>query len=135
VLLAMAALLGGTASLAGYAPGVEYALNCQGCHRADGAGTPGLVPALAGSVGRFLAVPGGREYLVQVPGVAQAPLDDATLAAVLNWMLDRFDPTHVPVEFVPYRAPEVGRLRVQPLVDVEGVRRHLVVEIERGARR
>jgi hypothetical protein len=54
-------------------------LNCQGCHRADGTGTPGSVPALADSVARFLAVPAGREYLVQVPGVAQAPLDDAAL--------------------------------------------------------
>ncbi len=53
---------------AAYGPGVEYALNCQGCHRADGAGTPGSVPSLADSVARFLTVPGGREYLVQVPG-------------------------------------------------------------------
>ena len=57
-------------------PPLDYMLNCQGCHRADGAGTPGTVPALAGSVGRFLAVRGGREFLVQVPGVAQSILDD-----------------------------------------------------------
>jgi len=57
-------------------PALDYAVTCQGCHRADGAGTPGTVPALAGSVGKFLRVPGGREFLVRVPGVAQAPLDD-----------------------------------------------------------
>ena len=42
---------------------LDYALNCQGCHRPDGTGTPGTVPALAGSVAKFLKVPGGREYL------------------------------------------------------------------------
>ena len=114
-----------------YGPGVEYALNCQGCHRADGAGTPGSVPPLADAVARFLAVPGGREYLVQVPGVAQAPLDDATLAGVVNWMLERFDKAHIPAGFVPYTADEIGRLRTKPLTDVEGVRSRLLAEIAR----
>ncbi len=113
-----------------YAPSVEYALNCQGCHRADGAGTPGSVPPLAGSVARFLAVPGGREYLVQVPGVAQAPLDDATLAAVVDWMLHRFDPDHIPAAFTPYTADEIARLRTKPLVDVEGTRRRLLQTLD-----
>ena len=121
-------------SAGAYAPSVEYALNCQGCHRADGAGTPGSVPPLAGSVARFLSVPGGRAYLVQVPGVAQAPLDDAALAAVVNWMLHRFDDAHVPADFVPYAADEIGRLRTTPLTDVEGARRRLLDEIERRAK-
>lgn len=107
-------------------PAVDYALNCQGCHRADGAGTPGTVPPLAGSVARFLAVPGGREYLGQVPGVATAPLDDTALAAVLNWMLERFDKEHLPKDFTPYGAAEIGRLRRSPLTDVERVRGELL---------
>jgi hypothetical protein len=111
-------------------PALDYALNCQGCHRADGAGTPGTVPALAGSVAKFLKVPGGREYLSRVPGAAQAPLDDAALAAVLNWMLDRFDPADVPADFRPYAADEVGRLRADPLTDVT-TRRALVEKIDR----
>jgi mono/diheme cytochrome c family protein len=126
----VAALAVATSSRA-YTPNVEYALNCQGCHRADGAGTPDSVPPLTNSVARFLAVPGGREYLVQVPGVAQAPLDDATLAAVVNWMLERFDKAHVPPDFTPYGAAEIGRLRTSPLTDVEGVRRRLLEAIER----
>ena len=116
-----------------YAPSVEYALNCQGCHRADGVGTPGSVPPLAGSVARFLGVPGGREYLVQVPGVAQAPLDDAALAAVVNWMLERFDKAHLPADFVPYSGAEIGRLRGSPLTDVEGTRARLLRAIEGAA--
>ena len=132
--LAIACVLVGAAGASAYGPGVEYALNCQGCHRADGAGTPGSIPPLAGSVARFLAVPGGREYLVQVPGVAQAPLDDAALARVVNWMLDRFDAAHVPSGFVPYAAEEVGRLRAKPLTDVEGVRTRLLGELAQQER-
>ena len=113
-------------------PALDYAVTCQGCHRADGAGTPGTVPALAGSVGKFLRVPGGREFLVRVPGVAQAPLDDTALAAVLNWMLDRFGRDDVPKGVVPYAAAEVGRLRRRPLTDVEGARRQLLEAIERA---
>ena len=107
-------------------PELAYTLECAGCHRADGGGTPGSVPQLRDSVARFLAVPGGREYLSRVPGVAQAPLDDAELAAVLNWIVERFDRAHVPAGFVPYTAEEVGKLRRQPLVDVEAARTRLV---------
>jgi mono/diheme cytochrome c family protein len=128
LLVAVLALAGAAQA---YGPSVEYALHCQGCHRADGAGTPGSIPPLTGTVARFLAVPGGRDYLVQVPGVAQAPLDDATLAAVLNWMLDRFDKAHIPPGFEPYGAAEIGRLRTSPLTDVEGVRRRLLADVER----
>jgi hypothetical protein len=82
-------------------------------------------------VARFLTVPGGREYVVRVPGVAQASLDDGALAAVLNWMLDHFDRAHVPAGFVPYAAEEVGRLRKQPLLNVEVERKRLVESWER----
>lgn len=131
----LVALVLGAGAARAYGPSVEYALNCQGCHRADGAGTGESVPPLAGSVARFLAVPGGREYLVQVPGVAQAPLDDATLAGVLNWMLERFDRAHVPPGFTPYAAEEIGRLRRKPLTDVAGIRTRLLADVERTERR
>jgi mono/diheme cytochrome c family protein len=128
--LAAASLLLCAAAAGAYTPEVEFALNCQGCHRADGTGTPGSVPALADSVARFLAVPGGREYLVQVPGVAQAPLDDTTLAAVVNWMLTRFDAQHVPKDFQPYSADEIAHLRKSPLVDVEKIRASLLKSVD-----
>ena len=123
-------LLAASPVLAG-SPAVDYALNCQGCHLDDGAGTPGSVPPLAGSVGRFLTVPGGREFLVQVPGVATSPLDDAALAAVLNWMLERFGPPHLPAKYAPYTAAEVGALRQKPLTNVDRVRADLVGATER----
>jgi hypothetical protein len=119
-------VLGVLPARAASGPALDYTLECEGCHRADGSGTPGSVPALRDSVARFLALPGGREYVARVPGVAQAPLDDAALAAVLNWMFDRFDRAHVPADFAPYTAEEVGRLRAQPLLDAEAARKRLL---------
>ena len=58
---------------------VDYMLNCQGCHLPDG-DSAGDVPRMKDFVGNFLKVPGGREFLVQVPGSANAALDDARLA-------------------------------------------------------
>jgi mono/diheme cytochrome c family protein len=93
----------------------HWTLNCQGCHRQDGSGSPGTAPGLAGTVARFLAVPGGREYLGRVPGVATSPLSDADLAEVMNWMLWRFDREHIPATFQPFTAAEIGALRQRPL--------------------
>jgi hypothetical protein len=128
----MACLAATTSALPGRAaertPAVDYALHCQGCHLADGSATPGRVPALSGSLARFIQIPGGRAYLVRVPGVAQAPLDDGALAALLNWILVRFPSGGVAPDFLPYRAEEVGRLRRLPLLDVEAERRRLLGE-------
>jgi hypothetical protein len=74
---------------------------------------------------RLLAVPGGRDYLVQVPGVAQAPLDDRALSALLNWMLATLSPRTLPPDFVPYQPAEVARLRTRPLLDPTTTRRTL----------
>lgn len=101
-----------------WGPETNYAIHCQGCHLADGAETPGKVPGLAGQVALFLRTPDGRAYLGRVPGVANAPLPDAELAALLNWTLRRFDAGHVPADFVPYDAEEIGALRSTPLVEV-----------------
>jgi hypothetical protein len=128
----VAASLALAAQVQGASPAVDYAVHCQGCHLDDGRETPGRVPALAGSLGRFSRVPGGRAYLVRVPGVAQSPLDDAALAALLNWLLPRFDPGGLAPDFSPYSAEEVGRLRRLPLSDVESERRRLLQERPRG---
>ena len=130
VALVLAATLAASAGAAASGPELDYTLECAGCHRADGSGTPGSVPALRDSVARILAAPGGREYLARVPGVAQAPLDDAALAAVLNWVLEHFDGAHVPAGFAPYTPEEVARLRTQPLVDVEATRKRIVERAE-----
>ncbi len=109
-----------------WSPATNYRLHCEGCHLADGSATPGKVPALAGSVARFSHSAEGREYLVRVPGVANATLDDADLAALLDWTLRRFDLAHLAPGFAPYTAEEVARWRRQPLVDVTAARRRLL---------
>jgi hypothetical protein len=93
----------------------HWTLNCQGCHRQDGTGSEGTAPSLAGTVARFLGVPGGREYLGRVPGVATSPLSNDDLAEVMNWMLWRFDKEHLPRNFQPFTAQEIGQLRSSPL--------------------
>lgn len=101
-----------------FGPETHYVIHCQGCHLADGAETPGKVPGLAGQVAVFLRTPDGRAYLGRVPGVANAALSDAELAALLDWTLRRFDAAHVPPDFTPYTAEEIGALRRDPLVEV-----------------
>jgi hypothetical protein len=93
----------------------NWTLNCQGCHRLDGTGSATTSPSLAGTVAKFLWVPGGRDYLGRVPGVATSPLSNADLAELMNWMLWRFDRKNLPVSFEPYTAAEIGQLRTRPL--------------------
>lgn len=98
-------------------PKIAYWLHCAGCHLLDGTGAPPEVPSLIDEPGRIAGLPGGREYLVRIPGVAQAGLDDARLAEVLNYMLEAFSSSTMPAEFGPYTAAEVARHRGRVLVD------------------
>ncbi len=104
-------------------------LQCQGCHLADGSGKPGSVPAFADQVGRYLLVPGGREYLVRVPGASNAPITDAELAALLNWIVRRFGPSAVAAGFRAFDAREVARVRRPPLVAPEAERERLLAAL------
>ncbi len=130
--LSLASLAAPAGSAHAESPRVLYMLHCQGCHLADGSGSPGAVPALNGQVARFLAVPGGREFLVRVPGSASAPMSDADLAAVLNWIVARFGPVAEAEAARPYAEDEVARLRREPLLDVAATRRALVEAIGRN---
>jgi hypothetical protein len=107
----------------------DYMLQCQGCHMADGRGSAGGVPDFRGKLGLFLSVPGGREYLIRVPGSAQSPLSNHRLARVLNWMVREFGPSEVSSEFAEFTSNEVGRNR-KPLADVEPVRKVLMDRID-----
>ena len=111
---------------------VNYMLNCQGCHGADGAGTEdGVVPEMKNFVGHFLSTQAGREFLVRVPGSANAALSNDELAEVLNWMLYKISAEQIPSDFQPFEASEVGSLRSQPLADVDRIRARLIEEFER----
>lgn len=107
-------------------PALDYVLHCQGCHQAGGIGLTGAVPALKDSVAAIAALPGGREYLGRVPGVAQSQLDDRAVAALLNWMVVYFDAAHVPPDFRPFTPEELAPLRRQPLVQASAARAALL---------
>jgi len=108
----------------------NYILNCQGCHLPDGSGSEGNVPKMNDFVGYFLHVPGGREFIVQVPGAAGAPISDQELADVMNWMLLNFSKNELPDQFVPYDAEEIAILRKEPLIDMHHRREELIARIK-----
>lgn len=140
VLLSSALALANVAAKADDLPGVadadrarsNYMLNCEGCHGHDGMGNAAAqVPRMKGFVGNFLRVPGGREFVVQVPGSANAALDDAELAELLNWLLPTISAAELPSTYEPYSAREVSRLRKTPEIDVVGRRTRLLRAMQR----
>ena len=96
----------------------DYLLNCAGCHGFHGVSNPKLVPNLEDLVGFYLRDPQGRAYLSRLPNVAFSTLDDAKLAAVLNYVVFEIGGTSAPPGARPYSAAEVGRWRKQPLTEV-----------------
>jgi hypothetical protein len=130
VAAAVIASLVARTALAGGSPAELYTLNCWGCHKPHAEGIPGTVPRLRNSMGDFLHVPGGRAYLVQVPGVAASSLSNAEVAAVLNWLLITFNKAELPSEFKPYTAEEVARLRAHQLIRVTETRDALIKRLK-----
>jgi hypothetical protein len=128
VLLALGLVCACAGAARAWSPAVNYALNCQGCHLADGSATPGLVPPLRGTIGRLVGVPVGRAYVIRLPNVASTTLSDAETAALLNWVVARFAEDDLS-DFAPFSAAEVARERGAPLVDVEGERRVVLAAI------
>lgn len=106
-----------------------FILHCAGCHGQDGLGSGPTgksgVPDLH-LMGALLRVPGGREFLIQVPGVMGSGLDDAQVAAVSNWMLERFVPLAQRTNTAPYTPADVRQARLRPLTDVMRTRQALL---------
>jgi mono/diheme cytochrome c family protein len=117
----------------------SFQTNCVVCHGASGAGLPGLAPPLLSYPGRYAASAEGRRQLAmtvlygmigeiavedkhfnfQMPDFAR--LDDATLAATLNFVL--FDLDHVSAEIKPISPGEIAAERAHP-VDGAAVHEH-----------
>jgi cytochrome c len=112
-----------------YSPALNYSLHCEGCHKSDGSGQPGLIPDFRGSVSRFLATSEGRSYLARVPGTAQSLLPDEQRAEVLNWIIRTFDPDHMPSNFTPYTESELAQWRYDALSQPSVVRTRLVSQL------
>jgi len=110
----------------------DYVLQCAGCHRVDGRGsTPHGIPDFRNSVGAFVHLPEGREYLVRVPGAAYSQLSNAELASVLNWVLHTFSAAQLPANFQPYTEAEVAMARPRRYPDVVPVRHGLALELSK----
>ena len=109
----------------------RYLLHCRGCHLANGTGVPPDVPTLVDEIGRLVATPVGREYVVRVPGVSQSALSDEGLASVLNWILETFNADTLPADFRPYSIGEIAEARKKVLADPLTYRRTLRLD---GAR-
>jgi hypothetical protein len=106
-------------------PRADYLLHCGGCHLPDASGVPPSVPSLSNTLGRIVASPEGRDYIVRVPGASQTPLSDEQLAAVMTWVLLTFNKETLPDDFVPLSAREVGKSRSQVLADPQKMRETL----------
>jgi mono/diheme cytochrome c family protein len=126
----IATLAVASAALAGGSPAELYTLNCWGCHKPRAEGIPGTVPRLADSMANFLRVPGGREYLVEVPGVAASALSNAEIAEVLNWLLITFNKAEMPAEFKPYTSAEIAKYRPHQLIRITETRDDLVKRLK-----
>jgi mono/diheme cytochrome c family protein len=142
--LMCAALLASAGLHAADAPGYpqgasSFQANCSVCHGPAGAGVPSLAPPLVANPAHYAANPEGRRQLAmtvlyglfgdivvdgkhydfKMPDFAR--LDDATLAATLNFVV--FDLGHAPSDVKPLSAEEIAAERAHP-VDGAAVREH-----------
>jgi hypothetical protein len=110
-----------------------YLLQCSGCHGVDGAGDPRVdVPPFPGFIGAFLLDPDGRSYVTNVGGVMSAGLNDHDTARVLNWVLETFAGTSMPVGgFKKFDAAEVRKLRDERPADAVALRRQIAGRLMR----
>jgi mono/diheme cytochrome c family protein len=117
----------------------SFQASCAVCHGPAGAGLPALAPPLLSYPARYAASAEGRRqlamtvlygmygdievegkhYAFRMPEFAQ--LDDATLAALLNFVV--FDLAHAPASVAPLTPAEVAAERAHPL-DGAAVREH-----------
>ena len=110
-----------------------YTLNCSGCHGAGGLGVPEAGIPNLNEAGRYVRTTLGREYLIEVPGLSQSRLDDATAARLLNWVLRKFSAERLPPDFKPYSAAEVTRFRADKVSDPKARRDAILAELrDRG---
>ena len=109
-----------------------YTLNCSGCHGAEGRGVPDAGIPNLNEAGGYVRTPLGREYLIEVPGLSQSRLDDATAARLLNWVLRKFSAERLPADFTPYTTAEVTRYRADKVSDPKARRDAILAELRRG---
>jgi mono/diheme cytochrome c family protein len=117
----------------------SFQANCSVCHGPAGAGVPSLAPPLTSNPAHYAAsaegrrqlamtvlnglfgdiVVDGKHYDFKMPDFAR--LDDATLAATLNFVV--FDLSHAAADVKALTAEEIAAERAHPL-DGAAVREH-----------
>lgn len=106
----------------------NYQMLCQGCHTPDGTGGKDT-PKMKDHIGYFLSTQEGREYIVRVPGSANAAIDSTQLAEVLNWIIIEMGGPSIPEKMQAYTATEVAELRKNPLFEVTEYRKQLLAQL------
>jgi mono/diheme cytochrome c family protein len=110
-----------------------YTSSCSGCHQADGTGSPGFAPPLAGHAALLASLEGGRRLLVDVivhglsgpitvngvdydAAMPARPLTDPEVAAVIGYILSAWgNDALLPQGFVPVTAAEAAASRAEQL--------------------
>lgn len=106
----------------------NYKMFCRGCHGPSGEGEK-AVPHMNGFVGHFVKFEAGRNYLIQVPGSANAALNNEQLTETLNWIVLNISGDSLPKDFKPYTVEEVAKLREDPLFEAFEFRKNLLNEM------
>lgn len=130
VLLVMAYLAFAADARADQSLQTLYTLNCSGCHGVRGVGVPEAGIPNLNEAGRYVGTRLGREYLIEVPGLSQSRLDDATAARLLNWVLRQFSAASLPRDFEPYTTAEVTGFRANKVSDPKARREAILAELQ-----
>jgi len=113
---------------------------CVVCHQADGAGVPGVYPPIANTVGGYVRIKEGREFLIHLmlygmtgqidshgviyvglmPPIGDA--SDAEISVILNYVLETLNKQQLPRGFKPIAATEVKTARKIALSPVDMVK-------------
>lgn len=112
----------------------DYMIHCQGCHQADGSGTPGATPDLRTYGAALLRTIEGRQYFVRVPGSRNAPISDLQLARVLNHIIDDIlaDPSGQAESLQHFDEAEVASYRPVAIDNVDLLRETLLQQVATG---
>ena len=117
-------LLASQASAAELSADKNYILRCLGCHGQDGAGVPKQgIPAFPGLLDPLYSNDWGRTYLTHVPGVTASSLSAPEIAAVLNYVAQRW--ANVPQRLQLFTAEEVRLRQKIEVKDIVALRRYL----------
>jgi len=108
-----------------------YVAGCGGCHGIQGISKNELIPSLRDRAGYWLCTAEGRKYMVKLPNVALAPLSDAELADLMNFVAFDLGGVSAPKAAARYTASEITQLRAEsPIItDVLSTRRTIVASL------